>query len=562
MIGPEPHERSAAIPKPMILKELPEQHSAPSICIVGSGPVGMSLALEFDRLGRDVLLVESGDTFLDRQIAEASRAEIVDPRRHAEMSLTVCRALGGTSWTWGGRCVPYDDIDFAQRAYVGDASWPVQHQTISPWYKVAAEYLLCGNDTFRMSRAQPLTDGLTLDYVERWATNSRLINVHRDALVASQRIRIILRTTVVGLNVTSDGSRVDSLDVVTPSGQRTIKALHFILAAGGIETTRMLLWFQQKHAGHFGGIDGPLGRYYMGHLSGKIASIQLEDPATIADLDFYRDSSGAYYRRRFLLTEEAQIANKVLNTVFWADNPPFYDASHRSFVLSATFLALAFPPTGRRILSEAIRLAHTGPRPYKLAPHFRNVILGAPGGALELSRVLRDRFLSRPKKPGFVVSNKGGRYALHYHAEQAPNPESRIRLTSEKDAFGEPRASIDLRYSEQDVDSALRSHRLLDRALRANNMAHLVYNYSEDELRDRIWEMAADGYHQIGGARMGTDPRRSVVDADLNVHGLANLSVASSAVFPTGGQANSTLLAVAFAMRLAHRLAAASAQQT
>ena len=241
--------------------------------------------------------------------------------------------------------------------------------------------------------------------------------------------------------------------------------------------------------------------------------------------------------------------------MFSADNPSFYDPGHRSFVLSATFLALAFPPLGRRILPEAIRLAHTGPRPYRLASHLRNVILGAPGGALEMSRVLRDRFLSKLRKPGFVVSNKGGRYALHYHAEQVPRAESRIRLTSERDAFGVPRASIDLRYSEQDVDSVLRSHRLLDQALRANKMAHLVYSYGENELRERIWEIAGDGYHQIGGARMGTDPKRSIVDTDLNVHGLSNLAVASSAVFPTGGHANSTLLAVALAMRLVHRLA-------
>ena len=55
---------------------------------------------------------------------------------------------------------------------------------------------------------------------------------------------------------------------------------------------------------------------------------------------------------------------------------------------------------------------------------------------------------------------------------------------------------------------------------------------------------------------MGLDPAQSVVDPNLKVHGLDNFYVASSAAFPTSGQANSTLLAVAFAMRLAHQLAA------
>ena len=539
----------------MILDQLPEQHSSPPICIVGSGPVGMALALELERLGHEVLLLESGDKLLDPKIAEASGAEILDPRRHADMSLTVCRALGGTSWTWGGRCVPYDDIDFAQRDFVADASWPIQHNDISPWYKIAARYMLCGSDRFHIPFPRELSSGLTLDFVERWATHTRLIEVHRPALLASQKIKIALRATVVGLILSEDGRAVASLEIATPAGPRTVAAKHFILAAGGVETTRLLLWFQQQHPALFGGIDGPLGRYYMGHISGKIASIQLENPQTIRDLDFIRDETGAFYRRRFLLTPEAQIQNKLLNTVFWPDNPPFYDPDHRSFVLSSTFLALAFPLSGRRILPEAIRLAHTGPRPYRIPAHLRNVLLGAPAGAFEMYRVLRDRFLSKPRKPGFIVANKGGRYALHYHAEQVPNPDSRIRLTIEKDAYGVPRASIDLRYSEQDVDSVIQSHRVLDTALRANNLGRLIFNYDEKRLRDHIWENAADGFHQIGGVRMGTDPARSVVDANLNVHGLPNLAVASSAVFPTGGQANSTMLAVAFAMRLAHRLA-------
>ena len=151
----------------MILENIPEQYSSPRICIVGSGPVGMALALEFERLGQEVFVLESGDKFLDGDIAEASRAEIVDPRRHADMSLTVCRALGGTSWTWGGRCVPYDDVDFAVRDFVDDASWPFHHAEIKPWYKIAAQYMLCGSDRFRIPYERELSSGITLEFVEQ-----------------------------------------------------------------------------------------------------------------------------------------------------------------------------------------------------------------------------------------------------------------------------------------------------------------------------------------------------------------------------------------------------------
>lgn len=213
----------------MLVEQLPSNQSICDICIVGSGPVGMALALEFEQLGHDVLLLESGDSALDAKIAEASRAEIVDSR-HADMSLTVCRALGGTSWTWGGGCVAYNDVDFAPRDFVPDASWPIGHDTIRPRYTIAAKYLLCGNDHFTIPYKHPLTGGLTLDSVERWAINPRLIEIHRDPLTRSERIKISLRTTVVGLNISDNGSRVESLEVATPGGTRTVKARNFILA--------------------------------------------------------------------------------------------------------------------------------------------------------------------------------------------------------------------------------------------------------------------------------------------------------------------------------------------
>jgi hypothetical protein len=323
---------------------------------------------------------------------------------------------------------------------------------------------------------------------------------------------------------------------------------------GGVETTRLLLRAQQDWLGAFGGVGGALGRYYMGHLSGKIASIEFHDPASIADLDFKLDQSGAYHRRRFMLTAEAQLQHQVLNAAFWPDNPSFYDPRHGSGVLSSVFLALAFPPTGRRLLPEGIRLAHTGPRPYPLAAHLRNAIVGAPRGALDSVRILRDRFIRKPRKPGFLVSNRSGKYALHYHAEQIPHPDSRITLTRETDSFGVPRAEIDLRFTDQDVQSVIDSHELLDQALQQNGIGRIKYLYPAEERRERVYAQASDGYHQAGTTRMGTDAAQSVVDPDLKVHGIGNLFVASSSVFPTSGQANSTLLAVAFGVRLASHL--------
>ena len=541
-----------------MIEESLSQDKIWDLCLVGTGPVGMAIALECERLGLEALVLEAGETAVNPALAEASRAQIVDPERHADMEIAVCRALGGTSWTWGGRCVPYDDIDFAPRAFVEDGEWPLTHDQIRAWYKPAAEYLLCGSDRIDYPFPRPLSNGVTLNFVERWARESRVILEHRERVVAAKHVHISLRTTVTGLNLSTNQSDVESISVVTPSGPATVKARRIVLAMGGVETTRLLLNVQQMYPNAIGGVDGPLGRFYMGHISGKIASIVFDDPKAIAELDFklepQPDGSAAWIRRRFMLTEAAQMEHQVLNTAFWPDNPAFYNPSHRSGVLSSVFLALAFPPSGRKLLSEAIRLAHIGPKPRPYFAHLRNAILGAPQGAMDIYRILRDRFIRKPKKPGFLVSNRGGRYALHYHAEQIPNPDSRILLAEEADTYGVRRAKIDLRFTEQDVQSVIDSHAILDKALQANNIGHLEYLYEGAKLREKVWAQAADGFHQVGTTRMGTDPAANVVDPDLRVQGLKNLYVASSSIFPTSGQANSTMLAVAFGLRLVHHL--------
>lgn len=524
------------------------------LCIVGTGPVGMTLALELERLGNEVLVLESGGREVNPAAAEASRAQIVDSKRHAAMEIAVCRALGGTSWTWSGRSVAYDDIDWMQRDFAADACWPISHDEIRPWYSRASEYLLCGNEPFSIPYKQELGGGLRLDSVERWARESRVILAHRDHLLGSERIKLSLKSTVTGLNLSVGGQGVESLDVSTQEGACKVKARRIVLAMGGVETTRLLLRTQQRWPGHFGGVDGPLGRYYMGHIAGKIANIILNDPDSINDLDFKLDESGAYRRRRLTLTADAQLQHKVLNIAFWPDNPSFHDPSHGSGVLSSVFLVLAFPPTGRRLLPEAIRLAHTGPRPYAVGAHLRNAIRGVPSDAKCIYRILRDRFVIKPGKPGFLVPNRGGKYALSYQAEHLPCRDSRIKLGAETDSFGVPRAVIDLRYSDQDVQSVIDSHQLLDKALQANRIGRLQFLYGPEQLREKVYSHASDGYHQAGTTRMGVDAAQSVVDPNLKVHGVRNLFVASSSVFPTSGHANSTLLAVSLGIRLANHL--------
>jgi choline dehydrogenase-like flavoprotein len=526
---------------------------AMDITIVGAGPVGIALALACEDRGLSVLLVESGLTWDDPSKATLSEADILDPACHAPMTVAVRRALGGTSRWWGGRCVPFDDIDFAQRPHVPDAKWPITHDAFSRWYPQAAAYFGLGEANFN---APPLRWGLkgaAFSSLERWAPKPNAVVLHGARLQMSSRIVVLLDATVTTMEFGSDNTTVHSIAVANAGAHLTLPVRHLVLACGGLETTRIMLAVQREKPSVFGGPEGVLGRYYAGHISGKIADLVMNDPADVSDQDFYRDGP-AYARRRFTLTASTQMAERLLNTSFWIDNPPFHDPSHRNGVLSIVWLLLAQPTLGRRLLSEGVRLSHVGPRPFAVWRHVANVCARPFSTLSSAVAVAKGRLLNKPRKPGFLLRSRNGRYPLHYHAEQAPCRDSTVALSSENNAFGQPRLIIDLRFSEQDVQSVIQSHAQLDAALRDAGFGRLEYHAEAAQLPDRIRAQASDGFHQTGTTRMGSDPSSSIVDSDARVHGVANLFLASSSIFPSSGQANPTFLAVAAAIRLAEHL--------
>jgi choline dehydrogenase-like flavoprotein len=133
----------------MIRQEIPSVPSGgPPVLIVGAGPAGIVQALELRRHGIEVTMLAGGDDGLDPEYQALADAEIVDPTRHAPMRIAVRRALGGTSLLWGGRCVPFDAIDFADRPHVPLGGWPIGHDDIRPWYDTAMRYLNAGEAQF------------------------------------------------------------------------------------------------------------------------------------------------------------------------------------------------------------------------------------------------------------------------------------------------------------------------------------------------------------------------------------------------------------------------------
>ncbi len=524
------------------------------LCIVGAGPVGIALALELSRQGRHVLLLESGGNGPDDIAQKLSNAEIVDPARHDPMLIAVSRQLGGTSNLWGGRCLPFDPIDFEKRPVHGDASWPIGLADIAPHYSRAIKYACAGAEVFETNELTKASDDTSFStaHLERWSANKRAQVAHRDALKRDAAIDLRIDTTVVGLRWAND--RVSHVVVADNSGHREeIDVGVVVLATGGLESTRLLLSEQRKNPARFGGTDGALGRYYMGHVIGEIADVVLTSDAIDRAFDFKIDGHGSYVRRRITPSQTLLRNQNLLNCAFWPVVPPVADAAHRDGFLSAIALGLSVEALGKRILPEAIRRRHI-PEAMPRGPHVRNMLRDLPSAMVEVPKLFWRRYGAKVPAPAFFKRNAAHRYGFSYHAEQAPRRDSRVWLGDARDALGLPRLTIDLKFSRDDASSVVALHDVLAKWLPASGIGTLASRMPEAERIDAVLQQASHGTHQIGTARMASSARDGVVDSDLRAFGTDNLFVASSAVLPTSGQANPTLTVMALAMRLADRL--------
>jgi choline dehydrogenase-like flavoprotein len=170
--------------------------------------------------------------------------------------------------------------------------------------------------------------------------------------------------------------------------------------------------------------------------------------------------------------------------------------------------------------------------------HLRNVAVGVG----DLAAFGRDR-LRRPDDARSVL-------VMRAQAEQAPNPDSRVTLGTRRDRFGLPVARLDWRPAASDRASIRASQEAVDAALRAAELGHVELMLG-DEHPPALLE---GNFHHLGATRMHLDPAKGVVDADCRVHGVGNLYIAGSSVFPTYGCSNPTLTVVALALRLADHL--------
>ena len=508
------------------------------VCIVGAGVAGQTLAMRLAELGHNTVLIESGGLEYKSETQALSDGD-VSGEPYYELITSRLRLFGGTAAIWGGRCAELDTIDFEKREFVPHSGWPIDKAKLQPYYKRA--YAILGiedpNSTPNLGQAVQSQPGLRSEKLDvgfwRFDENGeRFTNASRGNL---SDVDILLNATLTEMDVSETG-KVNSISISGRAGHtRKVIANEFVLAAGAIETIRLLMAGVPARPKGFGNANDLLGRFFMEHPHARGGEIVSEKLATILRaLPRMKRFQGNRYAAYVRLSEAEQRQQGVLNSALSL-------APRRHEGRS---------PELMRSLKE--KLKHDLP-----STRFWRTSYKSLKGLSTRAREQLDPWASvwAVKQSG----RKRGLYAV-IRAEQAPNPASRIVLSERTDRFGMPFANLDWQFTDLDKQSVkalmltLKSecHRLGWGDVRlAEWLDDVSKSWSFDPL---ISSHPIGGYHHMGGTRMASDASTGVVDANCRLFESPNLYIASSSVFPTSGWANPTLTIIALAERLADHL--------
>ncbi|MCC5951372.1 MAG: GMC family oxidoreductase [Acidimicrobiia bacterium] len=512
------------------------------VCVIGGGAAGITIARALAGGPSSVLLLESGGREIDEATQALAAGEVVgEPLlahglRAVDLVDTRLRYLGGSTNHWAGACAPLYPADLASPPGSDVSGWPIAYDELARWYPDAAALCQVGDPRFdwRLWADEPDL-GPPLVVSERLDGQLFLVRfpvpfgeLYGDEVAAADGVEVCLWANVTELRTGGDGQRVTEAVVRTLDGNElTAVADRYVLAVGGIDNARLLLASTDANPEGLGNDGDQVGRWFNEHLRVP-AGVAVLDPE-VGDLALHggrpvaraADGAEVTVRAALELTPEVRAAEDLLGV---------------------QLQPVPAEPDDRPVFADSLTAADVA------------VLVDAAGG--ETGGEIGDA-------PVVLVQVTG---------EQLPNPESRVRLGDTVDALGMPTVVLDWRTTEVDRRSIVRALEILGEDLGAAGVGRLQAvpgGMAVDEeappgglLANFVVDPAAVGdafplgigFHHMGTTRMADDPAEGVVDADCRVHGVENLYVAGSSVFPTSGTAPPTLTIVALALRLADHL--------
>jgi choline dehydrogenase-like flavoprotein len=550
------------------------------LCLVGSGPAGGTLADEVVRQLENwpsgqprprIVLLESG---AKRVSPAANQLRAVESSGLFIKEYSRERLLGGTSSTWAGLSSPLDPADLAPRAGLAPGShWPLDLEALWPYYARASErHGFAALERFTPGGLERLRQ--KGQFQPQWQLLEEKIFLAADPpqrfgerlqdLFQGPHLTVLLEAHVVRVQSAADehgNLRVSGVELALRDGSwRSLSCQRVVLCCGGIENARLLLNSPTALGQALGNQHDQVGRYFMNHPKNYFGVLRLKRPVSSAPYFFGFLENGFAGYGGLKLSSAEQRKRQLLNSYVrfeplfpWSDNQGV--ESLVALAKRASFLLNRWKRAQGGRLVELRDYAETGDD-----SDLQNAGQGA-------SQVLRWFGLVLRHLPSVLqyawfraISRRAPRIQrvrLRNFMEMEPDPENRVLLASGLDAYGQRLPRVQAQVTDLDRRSMVAVQTQLAQELEQQGLGQLERPLGAEHLDpQQPWPIDQDASHHLGTTRMGHDPRTSVVDAQLEVHGVRGLYVAGGSVFPTSGCANPTYTIVALSLRLGDHLVA------
>ena len=518
------------------------------ICIVGAGPAGITIACELAGCGLPVSVLESGGFEYDENTQSLCECETIGDR-FVKLRNRRHRQFGGAANAWnipirddqvGLKCLPLDEIDFRQRSWMPHSGWPFAKAHLEPFY--ARAQAVCrlgpfayGAEAWEMPGSPRLAlDGRLTTGMIQFGSGAVFTAESRAQIERATDITVYLHANVVDIETDEAATSVTRVRVACLQGNKFwAHAKIFVLAAGGIENARLLLLSNKTQKNGLGNQNDLVGRFFMEHpifSCGRLipADPQLFNSLELYDLGLVRDVP---VLGKLNFTEQAMDREKLLNIYAMLHPQPHSKAPEPpKLPLSSARYAKAFKTVLRRLSNAIARVEGQGRADARRARKIRS---------------------STPTWYGWSrLPNKEREFAsleVKIATEQSPNPSNRVALGMERDRLGLRKVQLHWRWNEADILNNRCAQTILAEEFASARLGRLEIT----PLGEKGLPTGGTSDHHMGTTRMHTDPKQGVINENCRVHGISNLFIAGSSVFPTAGCANPTLTIVALAVRLA-----------
>ncbi|MEK9569884.1 MAG: GMC family oxidoreductase [Paracoccaceae bacterium] len=507
------------------LKDLtPESLLTYDVCIVGTGPAGISVAKTLINSGLKIVMLESGGPVPDDAHQQLNSGENSGPS-FLSLDASRLRCFGGGSGLWAGVCAPFRRDDFEKKPYLPLSGWPISLNDLELYYKEAAEMLGISYEKFyKKDFFHDTLNGISFQRFNRTKSflagnvfqvaNSKNKNFgvkYKSAIERSPNIDVFLHSTVTRLNLNQDGAGVESVLIADLLGnRRTIHAKQFVLACGALENPRILLASNTYLKDGVGNKSGFVGACFMSHPGVQNVG---EVYRTSSDQCIEKDRYTRDYYAAFEMSPQQRLRHKTLR--------------HSLSIYKFKGLESASTYVSGRIFTQFDKLL----------------------AKFDLKSSLKE---TACKPSGTFMSNT---LELSVALEQPPRLSNKVSLLSTVDALGVPK--IDVHWdslSEIEKHTVEAAAETLARELGVLNEGHV--KLKPEFLSGESYKFNDPINHHIGTTRMAESSDLGVVDKNCKVFGMTNLYVAGSSIFPTSSVVNPTYTIIAMSLRLGRHLLA------